>query len=149
MEETHDLNKSVYKMMIGFMACQPLLGYLMSKSVYHIIIIIIIILCRKHRYLWPSLATSPYHSSLLAGLQDYIPYPHRAAVCMFELVILLLLGHMQGSIGAGHPAFAWPYAGVHRSTSLMSLSLLLQQCPAYLVCLAWIVFMIGGRWPCS
>ena len=26
---------------------------------------------------------------------------------------------------AGHPAFAWPYAGVHRSTSLMSSSLLL------------------------
>ena len=27
-------------------------------------------------------------------------------------------------VRAGHPAFAWPYAGVHRSTSLMSLSLL-------------------------
>ena len=36
-------------------------------------------------------------------------------------------------VRAGHPAFAWPYAGVHRSTSLMSPSLLLQQCPAYLV----------------
>ena len=34
---------------------------------------------------------------------------------------------------AGRPAFAWPYAGVHRSTSLMSSSLLLQQCPACLV----------------
>ena len=43
-----------------------------------------------------------YHSSLLAGLQGYIPYPHIAAVCMFE---------------AGRPAFAWPYVGVHRSTS--------------------------------
>ena len=29
---------------------------------------------------------------------------------------------------AGRPAFAWPYAGVHRSTSLISSSLLLQQC---------------------
>ena len=31
--------------------------------------------------------------------------------------------------------------------SLMSSSLLLQQCPACLVCLTWIVFMMGGRWP--
>ena len=29
-------------------------------------------------------------------------------------------------VRAGCPAFAWPYAGVHRSTSLMSSSLLLQ-----------------------
>ena len=38
---------------------------------------------------------------------------------------------------AGRPAFAWPYAGVHRSTSLMSSSLLLQQCPACLVRLSF------------
>ena len=50
---------------------------------------------------------------------------------------------------AGHPAFARPYVGVHRSTSLMSSSLLLQQCPACLVRLTWIVFMMGGRWPYS
>ena len=37
-----------------------------------------------------------------AGLQGYIPYPHRAAVYMFELVVLLLLGHMWGSIGVHH-----------------------------------------------
>ena len=37
------------------------------------------------------------HFSL--GLQGYIPYPHIAAVCMFELVVLLLPGHMWGSIG--------------------------------------------------
>ena len=37
-----------------------------------------------------------------AGLQSYIPYPHIAAVCMFELVVLLLLGHMRGSIGVHH-----------------------------------------------
>ena len=38
-------------------------------------------------------------------------------------------------VQAGCLAFARPYAGVHRSTSLMSSSLLLQQCPACLVCL--------------
>ena len=47
---------------------------------------------------------------------------------------------------AGRPAFARPCVGVHKSTSLMSSSLLLQQCPACLVCLTWIVFVIGGRW---
>ena len=52
-------------------------------------------------------------------------------------------------VRAGLPAFAWPYMGVHRSTSLMSSSLLLQQCPACLVRLTWIVFVMGGRWPYS
>ena len=52
-------------------------------------------------------------------------------------------------IRADCPAFAQPYVGVHRSTSLMSLSLLLQQCPACLVHLTWIVFIMGGRWPYS
>ena len=52
-------------------------------------------------------------------------------------------------VRAGRPAFDWPYAGVHRSTSLTISSLLLQQCPACLVRLAWIVFVIGGRWPYS
>ena len=90
--------------------------------------------CRLHGYPWISLATSPYRSSPPAGLQGYILYPHIAAVCMYELVVLLLLGHM------------W---GVHWSTSLMSSSLFLQQCPACLVHLTWIVFVMGGRWPYS
>ena len=52
-------------------------------------------------------------------------------------------------VRAGRPAFARPYVVVHWSTSLMSLSLLLQQCPACLVHLTWIVFRMGGRWPYS
>ena len=52
-------------------------------------------------------------------------------------------------VRAGRPAFAWSYAGVYRSTSLMSSSLLFQQCPACLVCLTCIVFMMGGKWPYS
>ena len=52
-------------------------------------------------------------------------------------------------VRAGRPAFARPCVGVHMSTSLMSSSLLLQQCPACLVRLTWIVFVIGGRWPYS
>ena len=96
---------------------------------------IIIMSRRQHGYPWPSFASSPYHSSPLAGLQGYISYHHIAAVCMY--------------VQAGHPAFSRSYVGVHRSTSLMSLSLLLQQCPAYLVCLTWIVFVMGGEWPYS
>ena len=52
-------------------------------------------------------------------------------------------------IQAGRPAFARPYVGVHRSTSLMSSSLLFQQCPACLFRLTWIVFVMRGRWPYS
>ena len=52
-------------------------------------------------------------------------------------------------VQAGRPVFAWPYAGVHRSTSLTSSSLLLQQCPACLVHLTCIVFVMGGKWPYS
>ena len=52
-------------------------------------------------------------------------------------------------VRAGRPAFARPCVGVHKSTSLMSSSLLLQQCPASLVHLTWIVFVIGGKWPYS
>ena len=52
-------------------------------------------------------------------------------------------------VRAGRPAFARPCVGVHKSTSLMSSSLLLQQCPACLVRLTWIVFVIEGRWPYS
>ena len=52
-------------------------------------------------------------------------------------------------VRAGRPAFARPGVGVLKCTSLMSSSLLLQQCPACLVRLTWIVFVIGGRWPYS
>ena len=50
---------------------------------------------------------------------------------------------------AGCPALARPYVGVHRNTSLMSSSLLLQECPTCLALLTWIVLVMGGRWPYS
>ena len=50
---------------------------------------------------------------------------------------------------AGRPAFACPCEGVHMSTSLVSSSLLLQQCPTCLVCLILIVFVVGSWWPYS
>ena len=95
-------------------------------------IIIIILSCHQHGYPWPSLATPPYCSSLPAGLQSYTPYLHRVAVSRFELVALLR-----------------PCEGVHRSTSFMRSSLLLQLCLACLVRQILIVFVMGGRWPYS
>ena len=65
------------------------------------------------RISWPSLATSPYRSSPRANLQGYIPYPHIAAVCMFELVVLLLLGHMWGSIGVKMCIYIYIYIHTH------------------------------------
>ena len=52
-------------------------------------------------------------------------------------------------VRVGRPAFARPCKGVHRSTSLMSSSLLLQPCPVCLARLTLIVFVMGGRWPYS
>ena len=97
-------------------------------------ILIIIILCHQHGYPRPFLATTPYRLSLQAGPQGYIPYPHRASVCRFKLVALLLLGHARG---------------VHWRTSFMSSSLLLQQFLACLVHLTLIVFVMSGCWPYS
>ena len=98
----------------------------------------------------------------------YIHYHHHHHVVPFARISLTLSRHFSLSfigpgrsswlhpvsshsccmyVRAGRPAFARPYVGVHMSTSLMSSSLLLQQCSACLVCLNWIVFVMGGRWP--
>ena len=53
------------------------------------------------------------------------------------------------SVLVGRLAFARPYEVLHRSMLLMSSSLLLKQCPACLVRLTMIVFVMGGSWPYS
>ena len=93
--------------------------------------VIIIVLRCQHGSPWPSLATRLYRQLLPGGLQGYILYRHRAVVYRFLQVVL---------------AFVHPYDGVHWSILLMSSSLLLQQCPACLVRLTWIVFVMGSRW---
>ena len=50
---------------------------------------------------------------------------------------------------AGRPTLTCPCDGFHRRTSLMSSSLLLQQCLACLVHLTLMVCVIWGRWPYS
>ena len=83
----------------GYHAKLHMVARLQFRSLESVKYFIIIMSCSQHGYPWPSLATPPYSSSLLVGLQGYIPHPHRAALCMFELVVLLLFGHMRGSIG--------------------------------------------------
>ena len=128
-----------------FYGISILVGYLMSIFVYTYIIYMI------YRQIVCKLSSS---SSCCAASTD-IPDPLSPL-----LPIVLASGRSSGLhpvlsqsccmyVQAGRPAFAWPYVGVHRSTSLMSLSLLLQQCPACLVRQTWIVFMMGGRWPYS
>ena len=51
-------------------------------------------------------------------------------------------------VRAGRPAFARPYMGVQRSTSLISSSLLLQQCPACLVRLTIYIYIYMCMFVC-
>ena len=86
---------------------------------------------------WISLTLSRYLSlsSIASGRSSGLHPVLAQSCCMY--------------VRAGHPAFACPCEGVHWSTSLMSSSLLFQQCSAYLVRLILIVFVMGGRWPYS
>ena len=78
------------------------------------------------------------HTSLssIAPRRSSSLYPVLAESCCMQVL-------------AGRPALARPYKGVHRSMSLMSSSLLLQECLACLVRLTWIIFVMGSRWPYS
>ena len=71
---------------------------------------------------------------LLADLVDYILFPYRILVDKFKLVIQHL--HVR-------------VKGIHRRTSLMSSSLILQPYPTCLFHLIWMVLEMGGRWPYS
>ena len=77
-----------------------------------------------------------FSQSFIASVRSSGPHPVSSHSCWMY-------------VRAGRPAFARPHVGVHRSKLLLSSSLLLQQCPACLVRLAWIVFVMGGRWPYS
>ena len=110
-----------------------------TKVIYQIILPIIYHHHHHHVVLLAQISLTPSrHFSLLfiaSGRSSGLHPVSSHSCCMY--------------VRAGPPAFAWPYVGVHKSTSLMSSSLLLQQCPACLVHLARIVFVMGGRWPYS
>ena len=81
----------------------------MMKNAYNLTVIWVVFLTFHHHHLVPSTRISLtlyhhplYRSALPAGPHGYTLYPHRAAVCRFELVALLLLGHVKGSIRVHH-----------------------------------------------
>ena len=78
-----------------------------------------------------SLVIHPYHPSLLVSPLDSIQYLHRADEC---------------KVFAGHVRLVCPWVGIHWRMLLISLSLLLHQCPACLVHLTLMVCEIGGKW---
>ena len=84
---------------------------------------------------WISLSLShhPSLSSITQGRSSEL-YPVLAQSCCIQVL-------------AGRPTCARLCEGVHRSILIMSSSLLLQQCPACLVHLTLIVFVMGGRQP--
>ena len=119
--------------LIWFYGISTILGYLMPNLflyIYH-----------RHHHVMPlariSLTLSRHFSLsfITSGRSSGLHLVSSHSCCMY--------------VRARCPAFARPYVGVHRSTSLMSSSLLFQQYPACLVRLTWIVFVIGGRWPYS
>ena len=121
----------------------------------------------SRRRLWKRHALSSGSVSRVIEARLYHHHHHIALVARISLTLsrhsslsFIALGRSSGQhtvsshscwmyVRAGRPAFARPCVGIHNSTSLMSSSLLLQQCPACLVRLTWIVFVIGGRWPYS
>ena len=121
-----------------------LMGFISIKSIFFSVFytyLVIMHLCTVHHHVVPlariSLTLSRHFSPsfITSGWSSGL-HPVSSHICWMY-------------IRAGRPAFSRPYVGVHRSTSLMSSSLLLQQCPAGLVRLTWIVFVMGGRWPYS
>ena len=95
--------------------------------------LIIILSCHQHGYPWPSLATPPYRSSLPVG-------PHGYLRILTELLY----------VGSSWPlCFCTAMWKGPLEYITYELFLLLHQCPACLVRLTWIVFVMGGRWPYS
>ena len=78
-----------------------------------------------------SLAIHLYYPLLPAGSLDYI-------LCLYRADVDKVL--------VDCPTLTCLCERVHRKMLLMSLFLLLQQCPTYLVRLIWMVLEMGGRW---
>ena len=95
-----------------------------------------------HHHLTPSAWISPNpfpHSSLSSFASGRLKIQATSCICTEPLYLgsiwltCLWSSMWKGSTGVCH----------------MSSSLLLQQCPACLVRLTWIVFVMGGNWPYS
>ena len=117
--------KTFFKVLLSLMAYQPLWAIYLWYH-HHIVLVA-----------WISLTLSRHSSlSFIALGRSSGQHPVYSHSCWMY-------------VRAGRPAFARPCVGIHKSTSLMSSYLLLQQCPACLVRLTWIVFVVEGRRPYS
>ena len=93
-----------------------------------------------------------HHVALLAQISLTLsrhPFLSSVALGRFSRLHPILAQSCCIQVLTGRPTCSRPCEGIHRSISLMSSSILLKQCPVYLVRLTWIVFMIGGRRPYS
>ena len=124
-------------------------SYISSNNFYLVIIIICL-----NTILWFQMTNNNHHHHIALIARISLTLSRHSSLSF------IALGRSSGQqpvsshscwmyVRGGRPAFAQPCVGIHKSTSLMSSSLLLQQCPACLVRLTWIVFVIGGRWPYS
>ena len=128
------------------------------------------VLFRSVASIWAFMFLEKLFNGFFHSLYIYVYIYHHHHVVPPALVSLTLSCHFSLSfIASGrssglHPVSShsccmyvrgWPFCfcsaicGVSRSTSLMGWSLFLQQCPACLVRLTRIVFVMGGRWPYS
>ena len=110
----------------------------------------------KKSFLWSSVCGPPRQWSPLFGTFFFLTITRSGLLVSIMWYFCIIISFIPVSshscwmyVRAGRSAFARPYVAVHKSTSLMSSSLLLQQCPACLVRLTWIVFVVRGRWPYS
>ena len=91
-----------------------------------------------------------YHGALLAWISlTFMPLVYHPLLPTVLLDYILCLYRDVADVHVGWPTLTCPCEGVHRRTSLMSSSLLLQQCPTCLVHLIRMVLEMGSRWPYS
>ena len=131
--------------------------YLLSKALSFVLILLVTEIIPginpllKSESLCPSSSSS---SSRVAGtdfpdsILPVIPIIHRSRQ-VFKSTSCVHTESCYRYFLLGRPTLARPCEKVHRRTSLMILSLFLQQSPTYLVRLTWMVLEIGGRWPYS
>ena len=107
--------------------------------------------CRRNLPKFPTIIPTSSLSSCRAAITDipdplsvFLPIVH-SIWQVFRAISLILTELL--IVGLSWSSwFCTAICGVHRSSSLMSTSILFQQCPAFLVRLTWIVFVMSGRW---
>ena len=127
--------------------------------------------CWQHRFPWLFFSICPYNPSFPKGLPNGILCQHGAGINKILLVSqqwrVVVKGFIEERHLWVHPWFfsrvplvlfillglfvRWEASGrvgVYRRTSFIRSSVLLQHCTACLVRVTWMVYEMGGKWPC-